>query len=191
MECHEVSCSVMRAGLRPGRSQGAAPSFRSLVPDGPPRACARIMRARPRPRAKSGGTVLSAVDVMECHVLSCSLLAAAFFSAGFRCLPVPPAGPGAGTLYRAQSPARGRPGAGGRFAAARFARLIARACEAGAGRTSPVGSFGVFSRRRETEEAAPRMPLPPTLIVAHFARMQGSFRELFLYSRTNRAFLPG
>ena len=83
----------------------------------------------------------------SCHGMSCFVMfppCGGLSSARFRCLPVPPAGPGAGTLYRARSPARLRPGAGGRFAAARFARLIARACEAGAGRTSPVGSFGVF-----------------------------------------------
>ncbi len=75
---------------------------------------------------------------------------------------------------------RGRP-----LAPARFARLIARAHEAGAGRTSPL-CFPemIFSRRRETEgDAASRMPLPSArFILAWNLPGSSSFQE-FLHFR--------
>ena len=77
-----------------------------------------------------------------------------------------------------------RAGAGGRPGPARFARLIARACKAGAGRTSPVCFSGCFSRRREPEdEAAPRgcrFSSPASYSHRQF-RKQSRFLNYFLY----------
>ena len=77
-----------------------------------------------------------------------------------------------------------RAGAGGRSAPARFARLIARACEAGAGRTSPVCFSGCFSRRREPEdEAAPRgCRFSPSASYSHRQfRKQSLLLNYFIY----------
>ena len=118
--------------------------------------------------------------VMRCHVLSCApgaaalsgrpaglLLSASFMRfllrVSFHSRRRPP-GRGADPVSRV-SRARLRPGAGGRFAAARFARLIARARVRRRTHLSRRFLRGLFSRRRETEkEAAPRGCHLPFLI---------------------------
>ena len=66
-KCHGMSCSVMRAGLRPGRSQGPHPPFGPWSRAPRPRACACIMRARPCPRARRRDRP----PRRGCHEMSC------------------------------------------------------------------------------------------------------------------------
>ena len=86
--------------------------------------------------------------------------------------------------WRDPLPRVSRAGAGARPAPARFARLIARACEAGARHTSPVCFSGCFSRRREPEdEAAPRgcRFSPPASYSHRQFRKQPLFLNYFIY----------
>ena len=87
MECHEVSSSVMRAGLRPGRSQGAASSFRPMVPDAPfPRVCAHNARPpAPARKERRDRPLRRGCHGMSCFVMFCPC--GGLSSAGFRCLP--------------------------------------------------------------------------------------------------------
>ncbi len=114
----------------------------------PPAACHEmscfVMRARRRPL--SGRPV---------GLLLCASCMRFLLRVSFRPRSRPP-GRGADPVSRV-SRARLRPGAGGRFAAARFARLIARVRRGRRTHLSRRFLRVLFSRRRETErEAAPR-----------------------------------
>ena len=114
-----------------------------------------------------------------------------FHSAPFRSYRRPVARSG-GTLIRAY-PARACAGAGARIAAARFARLIARARP----RATPERKAhlscqlhkGFFSRRRERRnEAAPRLPLPSSRsILSRTPRCQVIITNYFINNRTIRS----
>ena len=77
--------------------------------------------------------------------------------------------------------------AGAPFAPARFARLIARAWTS-AGRTSPVRSVGVFSRRREAGDEAARgcrlLLSHPTTVLQGSSRYKELIQLLFVHPRT-------
>ena len=177
---------VLQGGIRPYR---IGPEGLQILPPRPARR-GRNRRPRSAPKARRHPG-----DVMKCHVLSCDVMfrrrAAPFRgprrSAAVRILHVVPS-----IAFRSVRAAAGLPAArpcfariawarARAFAPARFARLIARACarEPGAGRTSPVRSVGVFSRRREAgDEAASGC----RFLLTHLTTiLQGSspYRELF------------
>ena len=161
------------AGLRPGRLQGIAASLSVRGPDAPlpeersPRAHNARPAARPRPRARDGGAVPSTVDVMLCHVLSCSAALAAFPSLRFVPFALPSSGPGRGPCFArsACAPARG-PGR------ARRAQ----------GALRPSVSPGFFPAGAKREAAAPRLPPPSSLIVACFFSSQTLVGNYFRFT---------
>ena len=193
MKCHVPSwgrspprpfarhCSLL-AGLR-----SRTPRRRTSAP------LARIMRApaaRARPPARCGGTLPSTVDVMECHVRSCAPPEMSCFvmravSAGLSARSASQAAarasaagagfghvcflPGKGrdrvSLFRAPLRGRACAAAGGRIAAARFARVIARARRhTHLARPFPPGSFSrpqpvAFCRNAERRPPGSRLSL--------------------------------
>ena len=114
-------------------------------------------------------------------------------------LPAPPSCRLRGPVSRV-SPARACGRGGGRIAAARFARVIARARRrAHLARPFPPGSFSrppAMRLRRKGKRAAPETALPSTPILAHFANNQApkQTKSEFLQNRgrnLRHPFLPG
>ena len=161
-------CRYCRPGLRAGAGTGDP--------------------ALPRRRGDTPG------HVMKCHVLSCDVMFRRVAPLSVRLAEAPPSVSCIPFLHRVSVPFAPPPaclrrvpvsrvshGRARAFAPARFARLIARACarEPGAGRTSPVRSVGVFSRRREAGDEAAR---GCRFLLTHLTTIsQGSslYRELF------------
>ena len=203
--CHELSCFVMGPVSAPAVRKALQPPCRSAVPDAPPpeERSSRAHNARPVARAPARAMRRGRPLHRGCHEMSCSVMCAAgnvmFCHAGrFRravgavLLPgcgegfggggrfrscVPPFRQKGGTvsLFRASSRGRARGAAGGRIAAARLARLIARARrQTHLARPFPPGCFSrppAFAFCRKAERR-PRKPPLSTFILHHTAKCQ-------------------
>ena len=199
MFCHGAGLRSGRLRRSRGRLQGIAASFPSMAPDAPlPGARpSRAHNARPsaptRPRARGGGRD-PCRSVMECHDVSCFVMfrpCGGLSSPAFRHFRVPARRAGSADPVSRVTRARPRARPGGRFAPARFARLIARARGGRRAHVSPRFLRVFFAPARNGRKRPRTCRFLPAPIIAYFTGSQASFGIYFKISERIVSFDQG